>query len=66
MCSPQWRTVGWSSNISIFNPFLAHFPRPINIIIVLMIGVRTLREGGSLLGFLLSLKLVPFLGLGFL
>ena len=49
--SPRRRTAGWSSNISIFSPSLAHFPRPINTIIVLMIRVQTLREGGSLLGF---------------
>ena len=34
---PQRRTVGWSISISIFSSSLAHFPRPINTIIVLMI-----------------------------
>ena len=44
----QWRkTTGWSSNISIFSSSLANFPRPMNTIIVLMIRVRTLREGGG-------------------
>ena len=45
------RTVGWSNNISIFSLSLAHIPRPINTIIVLMIRVRNLGERGSLLGF---------------
>ena len=34
-----------------FEPIFGSFPRLIKTIFVLMIGVRTLREGGSLLGF---------------
>ena len=45
------RATGWSKIIPIFSPSLAHFPRPINTITISMIGVQTLREGGSFLGF---------------
>ena len=49
--SPRKRKVSWSNKLQFLSPSLAHFPKHINRCSLYIFKVRTLREGGSLLGF---------------
>ena len=64
--SPWRMMTGWSNKLRFLSLSLAHFPNHINRCSLDIFLVRTLREGGSLLGFLLSLELVPFSRIRFL
>ena len=67
-CDEEWwvgaanrmKNGGLEQQTSIFELIIGPFPKHINRFSLEILSVRTLREGGSLLGFLLSLKLVPF------